>query len=111
MRPDSSARKVINRENSLTCPNLTPTSIETLFCSPACRSKAVNTTGLIMMTAHAKSTAGHRISCNAARLNPAPREKKNIIRKKSRNGFNRSVINMAIGLDASVTPAMKAPIS
>ena len=44
-------------------------------------------------------------------LNPAPREKKNIIRKKSRSGFNLSVINNAIGLDANVTPAMKAPIS
>ena len=44
-------------------------------------------------------------------LKPAPREKKNIIRKKSRSGFNLSVINNAIGLDASVTPAIKAPIS
>ena len=42
---------------------------------------------------------------------PAPREKKNMIRKKSRRGLRLSAMNVDIGPEASDTPAMNAPIS
>ena len=64
-----------------------------------------------MITNKASNTAGINICPTATMLKPAPSEKKKMIRKKSRSGLSFSVINRAMGLEARVTPAIKAPIS
>ena len=55
-------------------------------------------TGLTTSTKAANKTAGIITSPSTPRLKPAPIEKKNRIRKKSRRGFKLIAINWAIGL-------------
>ena len=62
-------------------------------------------------TNNASSTAGTRTSPTTSIRKPAPSAKKNITRKKSRNGFRFSAIYRAMGLVATATPATNAPIS
>ena len=47
---------------------------------------------------------------SVSRLKLAPSEKKNKIRKKSRNGFRLSAMNSDIGLVASATPGQAVAI-
>ena len=68
-------------------------------------------TGLITRTPAANAKADGQTETAPARSNPAPRAKKNITRKKSRNGRRLSAIKGAMGLLASVIPPMKAPTS
>ena len=65
----------------------------------------------IIRSTGVRDVAGIIISEITLILKVAPKAKKKIIRKKSRIGFNLSTINNAMGLEASVTPAIKAPIS
>jgi hypothetical protein len=98
MKPELTASTAINNENSLICPNLKPVSYETYFFSPSLRNNQAKISGLQTSTRIARVVPGISISLITDKLKPAPKEKKNIIRKKSRSGFNRSVINNAIGL-------------
>ena len=63
------------------------------------------------MASRLKPSAASQMSGNTPRLKPAPRATKKMIRKKSRSGLRLSAMNSAIGLRASDTPAINAPIS
>ena len=111
MKPDSTASTAIRIENSLVCPSRNPTSREISFCSTALVRNSLNTKGFMTITDTASNIAGSIIFGTISRLNVAPSAKKKIIRKKSRKGLSLSVINNAMGHEASVIPAIKAPIS
>ena len=65
-----------------------------------------------MVNIIAASTSAGNIICGISdRSKPPPREKKNRIKKKSRNGLRLSAIYCAMGLVAIEMPAIKAPIS
>ena len=100
-----------SNENSLACPKRTPTSLETARDSPRQRSNQENIMGLHTSTKALKIKEGIRTLLTYDKSKLAPMEKKNIIKKKSRSGFKLSAIYNAMGLAASATPAMKAPIS
>ena len=111
MKLASTASTAMRKENSLICPSLKPTSRAMARFSLAWANSFANTRGLRVRAQAANRLAGSRISPITSMLKEAPREKKKVIRKKSRKGFKRSVMNRAMGLDANTTPAMNAPIS
>ena len=71
----------------------------------------MKTSGFATTTAAASTSAGSQTRPMELKSRPAPRAKKNIIRKKSLSGLRLSAIYGAMGLLAMVTPAIKAPIS
>jgi hypothetical protein len=54
---------------------------------------------------------GRNTAPSIPRSNPAPSEKKNSTRKKSRSGLRLSAMYREIGLVASATPPINAPMA
>ena len=89
---EGNAIYAIRRENSLFCPKRNPISHARLFSSLCLPSKNLDTIGLTISIAIDKIIAAIATSGKNLRLKPAPIEKKNIIKKKSRRGLSVSAI-------------------